>query len=47
MPLEPHETHVMLVEFDMDSPLLFPPHLRKGNILLDSGIIRLVINQSV
>jgi hypothetical protein len=24
MPLEPHEPHVMLVEFDMDSPLLFP-----------------------
>jgi hypothetical protein len=37
----------MLVEFDMDSPLLFSPHLRKGTKLLDSGIVRLVINQSV
>jgi hypothetical protein len=47
MPLEPHEPHVMLVEFDMDSPLLFPPHLRKGTRLLGSGIVRLAINQSV
>jgi hypothetical protein len=46
MPLEPHEPHVMLVE-DMDSPLLFSPHLRKGTGLLDFGIVRLVINQLV
>jgi hypothetical protein len=45
MPLEPHEPRVMLVEFDMESPLLFSPHLRKSIILLDSGILRLVINQ--
>jgi hypothetical protein len=47
MPFEPHEPHVMLVEFDMDSPLLFFSHLKKGTRLLDSEIVRLRINQSV
>jgi hypothetical protein len=41
---EPYEPHDIFVEFDMDSPLLFPPHLRKGTRLLDSRIVRLVIN---
>jgi hypothetical protein len=44
---EPHEPYDIFAEFDMDSLLLFPPHLRKGTRLLDSRIVRLVINQSV
>jgi hypothetical protein len=47
MPLEPHKPYVMLIEFDMDSPLLFPPRLRTGPRLLDPRIVRLVINQSI
>jgi hypothetical protein len=40
-------THVIFVEYDMCSPLLFPPHLRMSTILLEFGRVRLVINQSV
>ena len=38
-----HYLVAMFAEFDMDSPLQFPPHLR----LLESEGVRLVINQSV
>jgi hypothetical protein len=44
---EPHEPHDIFAKFNMDSLLLFLPHLRKGTRLLDSGIVRLVINQLV
>jgi hypothetical protein len=44
---EPHEFYDIFAEFDMDSLLLFPPHIRKGTRLLDSRIFKLVINQSV
>ena len=38
-----HYLVAIFAEFDMDSPLQFPPHLR----LLESEGVRLVINQSV
>ena len=44
---EPHKPHVIFAEFDMDSPLQFPPHLRLDISLLESEGVRLVINQSV
>ena len=44
---EPHKPLAIFVEFDMDSLLQFPPHLRtKFRLLVFKGV-RLVINQSV
>ena len=42
-----HYLVAIFAEFDMDSPLQFPPHLRLDISLLESEGVRLVINQSV
>ena len=44
---EPHKPLAIFVEFDMDSLLQFPPHLRLDISLLESEGVRLVINQLV
>ena len=44
---EPHKPLAIFVEFDMDSLLQFPPHLRTKSRLLVFKGVRLVINQSV
>ena len=44
---EPHKPLAIFVEFDMDSLLQFPPHLRMNFRLLVFKGVRLVINQSV
>ena len=46
-PFEPHKPRVIFAEFDMDSLLQFPPHLRPDNSLSETWEVRLVINQSV
>ena len=46
-PFEPHKPRVIYAEFDMDSPLQFPPHLRLDDSLSETWEVGLVVNQSV